>query len=362
MDSLINDIGPPPYQITVFESVLRDGQAILEGFDRGSVNGVAEITEAIERLEALASICFRALEMDFVTYTMDYTTNSLDGLAGVVWGLKQLLQAGAGQGDGGVCRTCGWALERIGVGVGAKYLWSLRQHPPWIANCHLLAVDVWPDFPRLEASSKAGCTLCGMMRELIMERKPHLSQNMTKSQSEVGVWIDFRYLPRRAGEITEERRNFLERADVYLTHPSVWWPTLVWSLVVESEDESVRNELQVSRPANNNPWADENINLVRSHLATTPPPDTPPFTPTRLLDVGLSSQNNISLFTTPDPHSPTPYAALSYCWGPPADALQQPKLLTSNIARLRRHIPPTHLSPVIHDAITVCRSLDIPYY
>lgn len=136
MDLLINDLGPPPYQITVFESLLRDGQAILERVQDPNVDDVpdSEITKAIERLEALASICFRAMEMDFITYTMDYSTNSMDALAGVLWGLKQqLLRPRSGQGvgqvegaDGSVCRFCGWALERIGVGVGGTFLSS---HP-----------------------------------------------------------------------------------------------------------------------------------------------------------------------------------------------------------------------------------------
>lgn len=129
MDLLINDLGSPPYQITVFESVLRDGQAILERARERTLDDAvpdSEITKAIERLEALASICFRAMEMDFITYTMDYSTNSMDPLAVVIWGLKQhLLRPRSGQGvgqvegaDGNVCRFCGWALERIGVGVG----------------------------------------------------------------------------------------------------------------------------------------------------------------------------------------------------------------------------------------------------
>lgn len=220
-----------------------------------------------------------------------------------------------------------------------------------------------------------------MLRELIKTRERNLSSHIEESESEVGVWIDFRYLPRQDEEPThQERRNFLERADVYLTKPSAWFPILVWWLVAESEDgeptslptgdemnlhggiENVRDELQVSRPANNKPWTNENINLVRSHLATVNfAPPTASFVPTRLLDVGLSSESNISLTTTPDTHSDISYAALSYCWGPPDDALKQPKLLTSNIANLHANIPPTLLSPVMLDAITVCRDLQIPY-
>lgn len=116
------------------------------------------------------------------------------------------------------------------------------------------------------------------------------------------------------------------------------------------------------QPLNDRPWTDENINLVLSHLATTnPAPPTALFVPTRLLDVGLSSGGKISLVTTPDTHSDITYAALSYCWGPPEDSLKQPKLLTSNMADLHTDISPAQLSPVMLDAITVCRDLRIPY-
>ena len=120
----------------------------------------------------------------------------------------------------------------------AKYRWKLRwgQHQPWIANSYLCAVDVWPDLPRLEASSQAGCNLCTFLRKLIKDR--NVTVDLPKSGSdEVGIWVDFRYLPLDdETESHEKLRNFLERANVFVTGRSMWWPKLVWWLAVESED------------------------------------------------------------------------------------------------------------------------------
>ncbi|KAK3353847.1 heterokaryon incompatibility protein-domain-containing protein, partial [Lasiosphaeria hispida] len=91
-------------------------------------------------------------------------------------------------------------------------------------------------------------------------------------------------------------------------------------------------------------------------------PKTTTFTPTRLLDLGSASHTGIRLAITQPTSSitlPTDYAALSYCWGPPEDALKQPKLLTSNITSLCQNISNDQLSPVMRDAITVCRDLGI---
>ena len=60
-------------------------------------------------------------------------------------------------------------------------------------------------------------------------------------------------------------------------------------------------------------------------------------------------------------HKLGPYAALSYCWGPPEHANKQLKLSTHNLAIFRSHISSELLSPVQRDAITVCRTLGIRY-
>ena len=123
MDALINDIGEPPYQATVYEAVLRDGKATLDGVLSGAGPlDVPEITKAVERLEALASIIFRADEMDFLTWTQADREAATANLAGVVWKLKQeLLCHGRPSSEGhGVCAFCGWALDRIGNGLVGK--------------------------------------------------------------------------------------------------------------------------------------------------------------------------------------------------------------------------------------------------
>ena len=126
MDALINDIGEPPYQATVFEAVVRDGKATLDGVFSGTLPlDIPEITRAVERLEALASIIFRTDEMDFLTWTQADREASTADLAGVIWKLKQeLLGHESPSSEGrGVCSFCGWALARIGSGlVGTSHV------------------------------------------------------------------------------------------------------------------------------------------------------------------------------------------------------------------------------------------------
>ena len=88
------------------------------------------------------------------------------------------------------------------------------------------------------------------MRKLIKDR--NVTVDLPKSGSdEVGIWIDFRYLPLDDEKEPHERlRNFLERADVFVTGRSMWWPKLVWWLAVESEDGELSccqsNKMKVS--------------------------------------------------------------------------------------------------------------------
>ena len=119
----------------------------------------------------------------------------------------------------------------------AEYLWALRQHPPWIANCHLCALDTWPELPRLKASARGGCHVCALISDLIKVRNVKPTPSPSDAHSiEVGVWIDFRYVPREKNASAHgPLRNVLDRADVFLS-TSAWWQTIVWWLTAESTD------------------------------------------------------------------------------------------------------------------------------
>ncbi|KAH7347363.1 heterokaryon incompatibility protein-domain-containing protein [Plectosphaerella cucumerina] len=91
------------------------------------------------------------------------------------------------------------------------------------------------------------------------------------------------------------------------------------------------------------------------------------FTPRRLLDVTAGqvklvtrASSSFSLLQSPDNKHPK-YAALSYCWGPPSVASTQITTTKGTEAAHQAGIPMNELTQTLREAVTVCRSLDIPY-
>lgn len=104
---------------------------------------------------------------------------------------------------------------------------------------------------------------------------------------------------------------------------------------------------------------------MRLHQDRSGKPDN--FAPKRLIDLGPSPESDPKLFLpscgdrTAEVAGPLTYAALSYCWGRPAQAAQQLKLTSENVSRMRERIPMPSMSPVMQDAVTTCKALDIRY-
>ncbi|KAK0667658.1 heterokaryon incompatibility protein-domain-containing protein [Cercophora samala] len=363
MDSLVEEIGKPPYWITALTGVHQHGLDLLQEIQSGAAVDLPKTTQTIDKLEALASICFHAYDNELIMHGTG-SDASLASLTTTIWELKRAVfsqQMRPVSEASNVCLFCGWALERIGNEITGKYSWSSWQAPQWMANCYLCAIDSWPDFPGLEASAQDGCDLCRFLKDLIEKKGVQLSPSRPGSDfSQVGVWIDFRYVPRKAGGdvVRPELMNALEYGSVFLSTTSPWYSTPVSQFMVESRDEQVAAELQVRSPPHKEPWSSSNIDFTRSILNATPAKTTA-FTPTRLLFLDLSPNSPVKLITTPS--SGVNYASLSYCWGPPSDAAKQTTLTTSNLASRSAGIPLSELSPVMRDTVTVCRSLGISY-
>lgn len=91
-------------------------------------------------------------------------------------------------------------------------------------------------------------------------------------------------------------------------------------------------------------------------------PSNPNFLPDRLISVG-SDELRLVLRSqiTADGGVPPTFAALSYCWGSPADAETQPKTTASSLGQRLNGIEPGELTPVMKDAIRITRALAIPF-
>lgn len=111
-------------------------------------------------------------------------------------------------------------------------------------------------------------------------------------------------------------------------------------------------------------WIKDQLLDCEKNCDHTPLPE---YLPTRLLDVGVEGISEPRLVpttllrdTTPS-STPIKYATLSYCWGSKEEASQQLITTQSNFDSYCTRIPENQLTPVIKDAIRVCRAIDIKY-
>ncbi|KAI9154898.1 putative protein of unknown function with het domain [Paramyrothecium foliicola] len=157
---------------------------------------------------------------------------------------------------------------------------------------------------------------------------------------------------------------------VAVVSASAWSFTKLWRFIPESLYRDVAQELEVFSPPKDEPLCDMNIQFIRQQLSMSEhePKNDTGFTPTRLIDLGPSQASNIKIINPKSMRShsrqkkpPLHYAALSYCWGPPADAVKQPRLLANNISRLGQSFDAGDMSPVMEDAALVCKKFDIRY-
>lgn len=87
-----------------------------------------------------------------------------------------------------------------------------------------------------------------------------------------------------------------------------------------------------------------------------------PFCPKRLIDVQSEPVRLVLSTDMPSPFTTTPqYAALSYCWGPEAEAETQLKTTSDNLNEREAGISTEQMTPVLRDAVAVTRALTIPY-
>lgn len=102
-------------------------------------------------------------------------------------------------------------------------------------------------------------------------------------------------------------------------------------------------------------------------VSDCPHVDSGGFLPTRLIDFGPgTSSTHVRLVLASDilgssnpPREIPKYAALSYCWGSPANGPLQPCTNKGNLQARKAGI--TEITPVLRDTIRVCESLGLRY-
>lgn len=91
------------------------------------------------------------------------------------------------------------------------------------------------------------------------------------------------------------------------------------------------------------------------------PPSRSDFTPTRVIDLGADPEGEELKLVTKHECLGQQYAALSYCWGTPEEAELQFKTLRCNLQERYSGFKLSELSPVIKDAVVVCRAFGVRY-
>jgi hypothetical protein len=103
-------------------------------------------------------------------------------------------------------------------------------------------------------------------------------------------------------------------------------------------------------------WAE--TRLEESFKEDSPTHSSDAFCPTRLIDIQSQPAKLVTLTNV----AKTPkYAALSYCWGTEDATRQQLKTTEDNISSMESGISEQEMTAVLRDAVSVAKSLSIPY-
>lgn len=129
----------------------------------------------------------------------------------------------------------------------------------------------------------------------------------------------------------------------------------------------VNSWLRLESPPEPDVLCDENVAVFQNGIEycvhKCHPLPLEPFFPSRLIDLG-SATDAIPRLITKDELDNTAfekYIALSYCWGPPAEAKTQLKTETKTLPERMGGMPLNTLSAVMRDAVLVCRKFGFRY-
>ncbi|EFW99759.1 tol-like protein [Grosmannia clavigera kw1407] len=225
--------------------------------------------------------------------------------------------------------------------------------------------DDAPEFPAMLQSAtgeqgKEGCRLCRLVHQALKRRR--LNHRGPTTIMAAYVWGGNR--DRYLSSYSDDGLVYM-RCEVFSKTP----PALAYIVFgVQVADHDLSTWLRSDGCRQAEPLSPDNVEWIRSTLVDwDEDPGTQSvggFVPSRLVYVGVDDDQTDSprLVLTEGWKDPLPkYAALSYCWGPGHDAARQLTTKTSNLDSHLTKLPQEDLTPVLRDAIAVCRSLSIPY-
>ncbi|KAH8163492.1 hypothetical protein CIB48_g4754 [Xylaria polymorpha] len=244
--------------------------------------------------------------------------------------------------------------------------------------------DLYPHLPSLAQSALAGCVCCAQIREAILAAK----LEPPEGAASVILLISYRwkmlgndlysgdlvFVPERGLAAMLLQVNFMSiTGQEPLSRPVI-------SFNIDSKSESASRLkmtvapcvtwLRLETSPEYNAIAPKNIEWIKGFLyefkqgaVSSGVERDDPFLPTRLIDLGVESQGQFPrlALATHLRNTETRYAALSYCWGPPAEAGAQYCTTRETLQQRLARIDIARTTPVMKDAAEVCKALGIRY-
>ncbi|KAI0893496.1 HET-domain-containing protein [Annulohypoxylon nitens] len=209
--------------------------------------------------------------------------------------------------------------------------------------------DQFPGLPILSDSARNGCAFCEVLRTSLVESCSHLPAQ------EIHVRFQLVFSP---------EGRFMSVLARVLEHESK--ETLLMFGIDGEPDDSCTQWLRLQSAPEDHIFCTKNIEKVSGILNDVDSQEScdTPFYPTRLIHVGTRDSNTCNLVVTDSnllKAQRAKYAALSYCWGPLEDAKTQFKTERDTFGDRVAGFKPDATSPIMQDAIEVCRGLGIPY-
>ncbi|KAI2467405.1 HET-domain-containing protein [Annulohypoxylon bovei var. microspora] len=212
--------------------------------------------------------------------------------------------------------------------------------------------DQLPGLPVIFKSAQNGCAFCRILRPSIIKGCSHFPTLEIRVRLQLVFSPEGRFM------------SVLARVGLQLGQDSD--ETLLMFGVDGETSDPCSQWLRLQSAPEDDIFGTRNVEKVKNILQSIDSQEKldTEFYPTRLIYVGSRDSDTCHLVVTDSDllrGQQARYAALSYCWGPPEDAKSQFK---TERATLRDRISGFKLattSPIMQDAVEVCRSLDIPY-
>ncbi|KAH7258565.1 heterokaryon incompatibility protein-domain-containing protein [Fusarium solani] len=209
--------------------------------------------------------------------------------------------------------------------------------------------DWLPALPALSASAE--CDFCCFLRSAIMDSKI----GCQVEEQEICLKLFYAWWPENS-----DLGFALYGMCLEISRPGEEDALQVLRFTIDSQDEQCQRWLRVQPTPSLDFLNQEKISEMSAKLDKFPPSYSD-FSPTRVIDLGADPEGEELKLVTKHECLDQQYAALSYCWGTPEEAEMQFITLRCNLQNRYSGFKLSEVSPVIKDAVVVCRAFGVRY-